>query len=364
MKLTDTVNIDELEIVARERLTEQAYGYIASGANDERTLHDNRAAFERCQLLPRVLVDVSTIEMGVELFGTSLDWPVLLAPTAFQCLADPRGELASASAAAAAGTVFVASTLSSYALEEIAEAAVGPRWFQVYVASDRGMTEALVRGAEEAGYEALCLTVDVPVLGRREADERLGFHLPPAALPRNFLRFLDVSAAAEERKGSALARLIDQLFDPTLSWRDLAWLRSLTDLPIVIKGIMTADDAREALAHGVDGIVVSNHGGRQLDGVPATIDALPPIVDAVAGQCPILMDGGIRRGTDVLKALALGADATLVGRPYVWGLAAGGEAGVARALGFLRDELRTALALVGCPDIRDLDRRYIHRRPG
>ncbi len=361
MNLQDALKIDDLEACARARLTAQAYGYIASGADDEFTLNENRRGFARWLFRPRVLVDVSEIHTNVELFGHELTLPVLLAPTAFQALSHPEGELATARAAAAAGTAFVASTLSSFALEEIAAVTSGPLWFQIYVAADRGITETLVQGAAAAGYEALCVTVDAPVLGRREADERNGFQLPEKAVPRNFLRFLDLSAASEARGGSALTRLINQLLDPTLSWRDLAWLRRLTDLPLLVKGIMTAEDAREAVAQGVDGIVVSNHGGRQLDSVPASIDALPEIVEAVEGRCPVLLDGGIRRGTDIVKALALGADATLIGRPYVWGLAAGGEAGVRHALKLLHDELRTALALLGCPKIADLGPHFLRR---
>ncbi|RMH22888.1 MAG: alpha-hydroxy-acid oxidizing protein [Acidobacteria bacterium] len=358
----DPTNLNDFEELARERLPASHFGYLASGADDEITLEGNRRAFERLRLRPRYLVDVSSIELGIELLGQRLSMPILLAPTAFQVLAHADGELATARAAAAAGTVFVASTLSSKSLQEIAAASDGPRWFQLYCARDRGITKTLVEAAAASGYQALCLTVDVPVLGHREADVKNRFRLPPEALPGNLTPLLDLDGLTEEAQESALARLIDRLFDPSLSWKDLEWLRSLSDLPLVLKGIMTAEDAKLALHHGVDGIVVSNHGGRQLDGASPTIDVLPEIVEVVDARCPVLLDGGVRRGTDVLKALALGADAVLVGRPYLWGLAADGEAGVGRVLDLLRSELARALALVGRPSIDDVDPTVVERR--
>ncbi len=360
--MTDLIHLGELEAAARAVLPAQNADYIAGGADDEITLRDNRRVFERVRLRPRYLVDVSKIDTEIELFGTALAAPVLLAPTAFQVLAHPDGETATARAAAAAGTVYCASTLSSYDLADIAAAADGPRWFQLYCAADRGITEDLVTRAKAAGYQALCLTVDVPVLGRREADLRNGFRLPEEALPRNIMRFLELDALTRSERESALDRLIGQLFDPALSWRDLAWIKSLSDLPLLIKGILTAEDARLALDHGADGIVVSNHGGRQLDGVPASLDVLAEIVEAVDGACPVLMDGGVRRGTDVVKALALGADAVSIGRPYVWGLAIGGEQGVAQVLDMLTQELRSAMALVGAASIADIVPQMIERR--
>lgn len=359
--MIDAVNLDELEALARAKLDVPSFGYIRSGAEDERTLGRNRDAFGHLQLLPRYLVDVSSIDLGIELLGTRLSMPVLLAPTGFQVLAHPDGELASVRASADAGTVFVSSTLSSHGLEDIARASDGARWFQLYCARDRSITETLVLAAAQNGYRALCLTIDVPALGRREDDLRNQLALPPAALPQNILRFLDLDRYTVAERNSAVTALVAQLFDPSLTWDDLDWLRGLSDLPLVIKGILAPEDAARAADAGVDAIVVSNHGGRQLDGVPAAIEMLDEVLDAVDGRCPVLIDGGIRRGTDVVKALALGAAAVLIGRPYVWGLAAAGQSGVAHALSLLRNELETAMALVGRRRVADLDRSLIRR---
>jgi 4-hydroxymandelate oxidase len=310
-----------------------------------------------------VLVDVGELDLETEVLGQAVAMPILLAPTAFQVLAHPEGEVATARAAAAAGTLSILSTLASRRLEEVAAAApAGRRWFQLYCSRDRALTRALVEKAAAHGFGALVLTVDVPVVGRREKDLRNRFSLPPAAAPHGLLDLvaeLDLSLPAEP--SSALVALSARLFDPTLRWEDLAWLRSLSTLPILIKGILTGEDARLAVEHGAAGILVSNHGGRQLDSVPAAVDALPEVVAAVEGRIPVLLDGGVRRGTDVIKALALGARAVLVGRPYVWGLAAGGEAGVRRVLELLHDELATGLALLGCPRVGDLGPQHLRR---
>ncbi|MGH7553789.1 MAG: alpha-hydroxy acid oxidase, partial [Longimicrobiales bacterium] len=312
------VNLEEWEVLARQRLPRTVYDYYAGGAGDEVAVRANRWAFQRLGLRPRVLVDVSCIDTGIELFGERLAHPVLLAPTAFQRLADPDGEVATARAAQATGTLLVASTMSTCAIEEIA-AEAGPLWFQLYVFRDRGLTRALIQRAEEAGARALCLTVTVPVQGNRERDARNHFRLPAELEMANFrgLRQAGLAVGA----GSELEGFISREFDPTLSWTIVDWLRATTRLPLLLKGVMVGEDARLALEHGVDGVIVSNHGGRQLDVAEPTARALPYVADAIEGRIPVLMDGGVRSGSDVVKALALGARAVMIGRPYLWGLA-------------------------------------------
>lgn len=332
------------EAAAREVLPPAAYDYYAGGADDELTLGANRDAYDRIFLRPRVLADVSAVDPSVKLLGDRLTCPVLLAPTAFQRLANPEGELATARAARAAGTVMVASTLSTVSLEAIAEAG-DSLWFQLYVFRDRDLTRELVSRAEAAGYRALCLTVTVPVQGNRERDALNRFRLPPGLEMANFTGL--EQARFPEGDGSGLEAFIAGQLDPSLDWSALEWLRSVTHLPILIKGIVTPEDARLAVERGATGIIVSNHGGRQLDTAEPTIHALPRVVGAVDGEIPVLVDGGIRRGTDVLKALCLGARAVLVGRPYLWALAVDGQAGVERALTLLRAEFERALQLMG-----------------
>jgi 4-hydroxymandelate oxidase len=355
----EPINLFELEALAREKLSGEAYDYYASGAHDEVTLRENRAAYDRLTLAYRVLVDVSRREMATTVLGQPVALPLLVAPTAFHRLATPEGELATVRAAGSVGTVMILSTLSNTAVEEVAAAATGPVWFQLYVYRDREATAGLVRRAEAAGCRALVLTVDAPVLGRRERDVRNRFRLPPGLSVANMLPvgYGDLPAAATD---SGLAAYVGSLIDPSLSWKDVAWLRSLTDLPILIKGIVRADDALRAAEAGAAGVVVSNHGGRQLDTAPATIEVLPEIVNALKGHpVEVFVDGGVRRGTDVLKALALGARAVLVGRPVLWGLAAGGEAGAASALRLLASELDLAMALAGTPTVADITRDLI-----
>jgi 4-hydroxymandelate oxidase len=282
---------------------------------------------------------------------------VLVAPTAFHKLAHKDGELASVRAAGDAGTVFILSTLSNTRVEDVVAAATCPVWFQLYVYRDRGATEALVRRVETAGCKALVLTVDAPLLGRRERDVRNRFALPPELGIENMHGYETVEKPAAE---SGLAAYFAELIDPSLTWEAVSWLRSITELPVIIKGIVRADDAARAVAAGAAGIVVSNHGGRQLDASPATIEVLPRVVDAVGGRAEVYLDGGVRRGTDIVKAVALGARAVLVGRPVLWGLAAAGRAGVAAALGVLRRELDLAMALCGCPDIASITRDLVH----
>jgi 4-hydroxymandelate oxidase len=345
--------LDALEEVARENLSEAAYNYYAGGAEDEVTLQANRAAFGRFFLRPRVLVDVGEVDLSVELLGERLSMPVLVAPTAFQRLAHPEGERATARAARAAGTLLVASTLSTTTIEDTAAAAPGPLWFQLYVFRQREITRALVERAEAAGCTALCLTVTVPVQGNRHRDNRTRFRLPPELEMANFSGLRQ--AILPEAAGSGLDAFIGREFDPTLTWGAVEWLRSITRLPILLKGVVTPEDAALAVEHGVDGVIVSNHGGRQLDCAEPTLLALPRVADAVGGRIPVLMDGGVRRGTDVAKALALGACAVLIGRPVLWGLAVGGQAGVERVLEALRAELRRTLALLGRPSVAALD---------
>jgi len=348
-------NLLELEDLARANIPKDAFEYIAGGAEDEVSLRRNREAFGRWALRPRVLVDVSTRDTSTTVLGAPVSMPILVAPTAFHGLVHPDGELATSRAAADARTVYVASTIATRTLEEIAAVGQAHRWFQLYVAKDRGFTEKLVRRARHAGYEALCVTVDTPVLGRRERDERNAFTLPEGLTMANFAEIgLDRMGPSPEG-GSAFAVAAEKTINAALTWRDVEWLRSLARIPIVLKGIMTAEDAALAVEHGVSGIVVSNHGGRQLDGTLGTLDALPEVVEAVHGRAEVYVDGGVRRGTDVVKALALGARAVLLGRPVVYGLALGGADGARAVLEHLRIELERAMALVGRPKIGEID---------
>ena len=343
------VSVADLEAIARRRLSRAVYDYYAGGAEDEITLAANASAFHEVFLRPRALVDVGRIDLATTVLGTPVSMPVLIAPTAYQRMAHPEGESATARAAGAAGTIMVVSTIATQNLEQVARAATGPLWFQLYVQPDRSLARDLARRAEAAGYKALCLTVDTPQLGRRERDVRNRFVLPKGIRMENFAGPLgDMRRAAQ---GSAFARAASSLLDPTMTWDSIAWLRSETRLPILVKGLIAGEDAALAVGAGVDGIVVSNHGGRQLDGCEPSLRALPRVAEAAAGRCEIYMDGGVRRGTHVLKAIALGARAVLIGRPAIWGLAAGGEAGVARVLEMFRAELTLAMQLAGCTSL-------------
>jgi 4-hydroxymandelate oxidase len=354
----DPINLFEYEPLARERIDAVSWDYYQSGANDELTLRENRRAFERIRLRPRVLAGVGVCDTRVSVLGQSLRTPILVAPMAYQKLAHAEGEVAMAQGAGAAGSLMCVSTMSTASLEEVAQAATGPLWFQLYVYRDRSVTESLVRRAERAGYHALVVTVDMPAVGRREADVRNGFGLPAHLSLANF-----AGALADEGRvapgQSALTLYAAHQLDPDLTWESIDWLSSITALPVVLKGVLTAEDAALAVAHGVAGVIVSNHGGRQLDGVAASIEALPEVVEAVAGRCEVLMDGGVRRGTDVVKALALGARAVLLGRPALWALAVDGAAGVERALTLLHEELRLAMALAGRPTLASIDRSLV-----
>jgi 4-hydroxymandelate oxidase len=352
------LTVDEFEEAARDRLPQMVFDYFAGGAGDEWTLAENRRAFERWVLRPRVLVDVSNIDLRTTVLGQQVAFPILLAPTALQRMAHRFGELATARAAASLGALMILSTASTATLEEVAGS--GARlWFQLYVLKDRDLTAELVKRAHAAGCGALVLTVDAPTLGRRFRDDRNRFSLPPGIGLAN-LEGMDLP----ESEGSRLFAFFVERHDASLTWDDVAWLGSLAPMPIVVKGIVRGDDAVLAVEAGAAAIVVSNHGGRQLDGAPATIDVLPEVIEAVEGRAEVLVDGGIRRGSDALKALAMGARAVLVGRPYLWGLAVDGEAGVRRVLELLRDELAHTMALCGCPSPADIDRSLVAAAPG
>jgi 4-hydroxymandelate oxidase len=334
------LTLDDYEPLARERLPHDVYDYFAGGAGDEWTLRENRRAWTRWTLRPRYLVGVAERDASTEVLGTRISFPVLVAPWAYQRLAHPDGELATARAARRSGTIMVVSSTTIEFVEDVAAASDGPKWFQLYVFTDRGATAELLRRVVASGFEAVCVTVDFPENGLRHRDTRNRFVMP-VGLPGG-----------------------DLVYDPGLSWRDLAWIRERAPLPLLVKGILTAEDASLAVEAGVDGIVVSNHGGRQLDGVAAGATALPEVLEAVDGRIPVLVDGGVRRGTDVLKALALGAKAVLVGRPCVWGLAVGGEDGVHDVLELLRVELDNAMALTGCRGVEDISAALVARAPG
>jgi 4-hydroxymandelate oxidase len=341
------LSLADVEVAAAARLDPVHYDFFAGGAGGERTLLSNVEAFDRHRLRPRVLRAVGKRDLGVAVLGESLSLPVMVAPTAFHRLAHPDGEAGTARAAAAAGAVMIVSMAATQPVEQVAATGVH-FWFQLYVQPDRAFTERLVRRVEAAGCRALVLSVDSPVFGRRERDLRRGFVDLPAGL------------ACENMRESRLEPPRPVAFDAELDWSVVGWLRGLTKLPIVVKGILHPEDARLAVEYGADGIVVSNHGGRQLDGAVATLDALPSIVDAVGGRLPVLLDGGVRRGTDVVTALALGATAVAIGRPVLWGLAVAGADGVRQVLEMLRDDVDRAMALCGADRVAALTPDMVH----
>ena len=346
--MSEPVNVWDYEKLAGERLDAGAHGYYAGGAGDELTLRDNVEAYRRWQLRPRLLVDVSGCTTATTVLGHDISMPLIVAPVAFQRVAHPDGEVGMARAAASVGTAMCLSTMATATPADVA-ATGAIRWFQLYAFRDEGVTRELVARALAAGFSALALTIDTPVLGRRERDFRTGFTIPP-----------DIEVASLGR-GSLTPLEAFSLVSQSLTWRDVEKLAGMADVPVLVKGVLTREDAALAADHGAAGIVVSNHGGRQLDGVSATIDALPEVVEAVAGRLPVLVDGGVRRGTDVVKALALGAEAVLAGRAPLWGLAAGGEAGARHVLELLRDEILLALKLVGATSPGDVTRTHIQR---
>jgi isopentenyl diphosphate isomerase/L-lactate dehydrogenase-like FMN-dependent dehydrogenase len=339
----EPINLFEYELLARERMNPVYWDFYAHGSDDEVTLRASRDDFTRIRLRPRVLVDVSQCSTETSVLGLPVRMPVLIAPTSLHCLAHPEGECATAQGGAAAGSLMIASTKSTRSLEEIAQAAGAPLWFQLYIYQSLDIALGLVRRAEAAGYRAIVLTVDVPVLGNRESSKRHNMPLP--VLPMVEANFVGLAVDSQDRI--------------SVTWKTVEWLRAVTSLPILLKGILTAEDALLALEHGVSGIIVSNHGGRQLDGTVTSIEALPEIVAAVDGRCEVYLDGGIRRGTDILKALALGARAVLIGRPALWGLAVDGADGVQRVLEILQAELERAMKLAGCPTLASIDRTLV-----
>ncbi|MGO8950921.1 MAG: alpha-hydroxy acid oxidase [Ktedonobacterales bacterium] len=340
----DLINLHDYELLAHERLEPSTWAYYSSGAGDESTLQENQDAFRRIKLRPRMLQGVPVGETETTVLNTKVSMPILTAPTAVQGLAHAEGECATARAAGEVGTLMVASTETTFSLEDIAKAASGPLWYQLYTyQGQRQFAESLVHRAEQAGFQALVITVDSPGWGRKDRYRRVGELDRQRLVTGNF---------AGVEAGTPLE-------PAALSWDDIAWLRSLTSLPLILKGLLRADDARVALEYGVAAIIVSNHGGRQLDGSVSTIEALPEIVEAVAGRCEVYLDGGIRRGTDVLKALALGAQAVLVGRPILWGLAVDGAEGVKAVLQLLQSDLALSMALAGCSSISSITRDLV-----
>ncbi|WP_420464766.1 alpha-hydroxy acid oxidase [Panacagrimonas sp.] len=383
MDLQHCHNVDDLRARARRRLPAPLFHYIDGGADDEWTLRHNTQAFDDWNLLPSILRDVSRIDLSTRVLGCDLELPFFLAPTGMSRLFHHDKELGAARAAHRYGTLYSLSTLGTTSLEDVAQVP-GPKMFQVYIHRDRGLTLEFAQRCKAAGYAALCLTVDTPLAGNRERDRRTGMIMPPrlglrsllsfAASPHwawHWLRDPDFRLANVVHRVDALAGgamgLIDYVnsqLDRSVSWRDAEWLRAQWDGPLVIKGIGTASDARQALAVGADAVMISNHGGRQLDGTPAPIEALPAMREAVGTRLELIVDGGVRRGTHVLKALALGANACSIGRGYLYGLAAGGQAGVERALHLLREELLRDMALLGCTRIDELGRAQVRRRDG
>ncbi|XP_074566542.1 glycolate oxidase 3 isoform X2 [Curcuma longa] len=353
----EITNVSEYEEIAKQKLPKMIYDYFASGAEDQWTLRENRNAFSRILFRPRILVDVSKIDLTTTVLGFNISMPIMIAPTAMQKMAHPQGELATARAASAARTIMTLSSWSTSSVEEVNSTGPGIRFFQLYVYKDRNVVLQLVRRAERSGFKAIVLTVDTPRLGRREADIKNRFTLPPSLTLKNF-EDLDLGKM-DKTNDSGLASYVAGQVDRSLSWKDVKWLQAITSLPIVVKGVMTAEDTKLAVQAGVAGIVVSNHGARQLDYVPATINSLEEVVKAAQGKVPVFLDGGIRRGTDVFKALALGASGVFIGRPVIFALAADGEAGVRKVLEMLRDELELTMALSGCTSLKQITRNHI-----
>ncbi|KFZ68509.1 Hydroxyacid oxidase 2 [Podiceps cristatus] len=340
------VCLSDFEAYAKKYLPKIAWDFFAAGADDCSTRDENLLAYKRIRFRPRMLRDVSMMDIRTKLLGTEISFPVGIAPTGFHQLAWPDGEKSTARAAKAMNTCYIASTYSTCTLEEISAAAPGGlRWFQLYIHRNRAVSQQLVQRAEALGFQALVLTADLPYTGKRRDDVRNGFRLPP------HMKLKNLEGAFEVCKMSPL--------DPSVTWNDIYWLQSLTHLPIIIKGILTREDAELAVRHGVRGIIVSNHGGRQLDGGPATIDALVEVVEAVRGKVEVYLDGGIRKGSDVLKALALGAKCVFIGRPALWGLAYKGEEGLQDVLRILQDEFCLSMALAGCASVSEIGQHLV-----
>jgi L-lactate dehydrogenase (cytochrome) len=375
-RLAKAASVADLRRLAQRRLPQGVFDYIDGGAEDERTLSDNVSAFANVSFRPRVLRGLSDVRIGSSILGNALEYPLILAPTGFTRIADPQGELAVARSAARAGLPYTLSTLSTRSIEEVRSVSDGRLWFQVYAWRDRGLLKEMIDRAAAARFEALVLTVDTAVLGRRERDIRHGFSLPPTIGLKTIvdgvihpswtwsfirsepIRFANV-IGREVGDGASPVRLSDYIntqFDSGLSWRDVDWLRSVWDGPIVLKGVQTVEDARLAVKVGVEAIALSNHGGRQLDGAPAILGLVAPVSDAVGGEIEIICDGGIRRGSDIVKAVAMGASAAMAGRAYLYGLGAAGEMGVDRVLEWFRNDLIRTLNLIGVSSFEELDR--------
>jgi 4-hydroxymandelate oxidase len=358
-KTTNLINLFDYEREAERRIPPASWGYIAGGANDEVTLGANRAAFDSILIRYRTMVDVTTRDLGTSVLGIPVSMPVLVAPTAMQKLAHNEGECATARASRAAGTLMTTSTTATTRLGEVIAASPGPMWFQLYLYRDRAKSQALIEEAVRAGYSGVVLTVDAPMLGRRERDIRTGFTLPRHLTIANAAE-AGMEVVPEASEGvSGLMKHFRSLHDAALLPKDIAWVREVSGLPVIVKGIVRGDDAVRAVEHGAQGIVVSNHGGRQLDTSVPSISALPEVVDAVAGRAEVYVDGGIRRGTDVIKAISLGARAVLIGRPVLWGLAVAGESGVSAVLELLRAEIDLAMALSGARNVSELTRDLV-----
>ncbi|XP_012735018.2 hydroxyacid oxidase 1 [Fundulus heteroclitus] len=361
------VCVSDFEEEAKRVLPKAVYDYYRSGADGQSTLADNVAAFNRWCLIPRVLRDVSVVDLSVSVLGQKLSMPLCVGATAMQRMAHPAGETATARACKAVGTGMMLSSWATSSIEEVMSAMTstpgsgGVLWMQLYIYKDRELTLSLVRRAEKAGYKALFVTVDTPYLGKRLDDVRNRFKMPSHLRMSNFSSALLSFSEGDYGNDSGLAVYVANAIEPALSWDDITWLKKHTRLPVIIKGVLNGQDAVQAVNYGVSGILVSNHGARQLDGVPATLDVLEEVVKAVQGRCDVYMDGGVRRGTDVLKALALGAKAVFIGRPVLWGLACQGEEGVIELLELLKEELRLALALSGCRSISEVSRSLVRR---
>lgn len=351
----DMLSVEAFEAAAAERLSRIAHDYYRSGAWGEATVRENLEAWRRLWLRPRCMVDVSRRDGSIELLGMKIAAPLLVAPTALHRMANDEGEVATARGAGACGVPMVLSSLSTCTVEAVASAARSPLWMQIYISQDRGFTRALAQRAEAAGCRALMVTVDTPVWGVRERDIHNGFRVPDGMRMAN----LERPGQPTGHTGRGIGEALGWTIDASLTWKDLEMLRSAVKLPILVKGVLRGDDAKQAIQHGAAGVVVSNHGGRQLDGAVATATALPEVVQSVAGCVPVLVDGGIRRGTDILRALALGATAVQVGRPVLWGLAAGGAEGVERVLRILMEEFSLAMALAGCATVEQIDRSLL-----
>ena len=347
------LNLFDFEKSMTSTLESSAFDYYQSGSLDEHTLKDNASAFQRIKFLPRILKDVSHVDTNITFAGHCLNTPIIFSPTAFLGMAHNDGELAVARAAQNANNIMICSTLSNYPIEEITRSTQAPVWFQLYAYKDRQATLDLIQRAKQAGCKALVLTVDAPFLGRREQDVRNQFQLPSHLNIANLFSNSHSSLPNEDGH-SGIAHYFENLIDKSLTWRDIDWLKRKADLPVYLKGILHPKDAQLAVEHGIDGIIVSNHGGRQLDGSIASIDALAAIGRSVNKQIPIMLDGGIRRGSDILKALALGAETVGIGRPIIWGLNHSGQQGVESIVNILTSELSLAMALAGCPDIKSI----------